>query len=63
MEAAKKAEEFARFEMASQALLKNCAKTLQAALTDVKAVFEFSSKVAGTGDEVIYCRTGRCMDE
>ena len=57
MEAAKKAEEFARFERASQALLKNCARTLQAALDDnAKEFFEFSSQVAGTGDEVIYCR-------
>ena len=53
IEAAKKAEEFARFEMASQALLKNCARTLQVALNDVKDFSEFSSQVAGTGDEVI----------
>ena len=56
MKAAKKAEEFARFESASKALLENCAKTLQAALNDAKEFSEFSSQVAGTGDEVIYVK-------
>ena len=56
MEVAKKAEEFAMFEMASKALLENCSKTLQGALNDAKAVFEFSSQVAGTCDEAICFR-------
>ena len=53
IEVAKTAEEFARFEMASQALLRNCAKTLQKSLTDTAAFVEFSSQVAGTGDEAV----------
>ena len=56
IEAAKKAEEFARFETASQALLKNCAKTLQESLIDAEAVFDFGSKVADTGDEAVCLR-------
>ena len=57
VEAAKKAEEFAWFEMASQALLKNCAKTLQKALDDdAKKFVEFSCQVAGTGDEAVCIR-------
>ena len=53
IEAAKKAEDFARFKMASQALLKNCAKMLQKSLNDVKEFIEFSWQVAGTGDEIV----------
>ena len=56
IEAAKKAEEFARFEMASKALLKNCAKALQALNDNAKEFSEFSSQVAGSGDEVIYVK-------
>ena len=50
MEAAMKAEKFAMFKTASQALLKNCAKTLKKA---VNHDAEFSSQVSGTGDEAI----------
>ena len=56
MEAAKKAEKFARFQMASQALLKNCARTLREVFTDAEAVIEFSSQFAGTGDEAVCLR-------
>ena len=49
MEVAKKAEELARFKMASQALLNNCVKTLQKALNgDAKEFIEFSSQVQGS---------------
>ena len=57
IEAVKKAEEFAMFERASQALLKNCAMTLQKAFNDDAEKFvEFRCQVADTGDEAVCLR-------
>ena len=63
IEVAKTAEEFAEFKMASQALLWNCAKTLQKELPDTKAFTEFSSQVAGSGDEAVCLKLFSMMND
>ena len=56
VEYANTAMKFVLLEEASQALLKNCAKTLARELGTKDSVIEFFSSFSGTGDETIVLR-------